>query len=112
MASKAGNGVPASDPIEQLDLTQKLAFGFSWLLLIAIGLMPVVEASWHRPPSISTPALVAFFVVVGSAIVLRRSYGWIGLVMHIFSQIMIWLSIFVMSLAFALYAIGGWPAAA
>lgn len=104
MASKAGSRLPAAEAIDRLDLTQKLAFGFSWLLLIAIGLMPVVEASRHREPSISTPALIAFFAVLASAILLRRTYGWLGLVLHVFSQIMIWLSIFVMSLAFALYA--------
>jgi hypothetical protein len=48
------------------------------------------------------PATIAFFVTVGSAVLLRRRYSWIGLVLHIFGQIAIWLSLFVMSLAVVL----------
>jgi hypothetical protein len=84
------------------DLPGSLIFGFSWLLVMAIGLMPLAEASLDRSPSITMPTTIAFFVAVGSAILLRRRYSWMGLVLHIFGQISIWLSLFVMSLAIVL----------
>nr|WP_253069868.1 hypothetical protein [Sphingomonas sp. H160509] len=86
-----------------------LIFGFSWLLVMAIGLAPLAEASLSRSPSITMPTTVAFFVAVGSAVLLRRRYSWTGLVLHIFGQIAIWLSLFVMSLAIVLVAVSrGW----
>lgn len=88
------------------DLTGSLIFGFSWLLVMAIGLMPLAEASLSRSPSITMPATIAFFVTVGSAVLLRQRYSWVGLVLHIFGQITIWLSLFVMSLAIVLAAFG------
>ncbi|MBD8546878.1 hypothetical protein [Sphingomonas sp. CFBP 8760] len=84
------------------DLSGTLIFGFSWLLVMAIGLMPLAEASLARSPSITMPTTIAFFVAVGSAVLLRRRYSWLGLVLHIFGQIAIWLSLFVMSLAIVL----------
>ena len=84
------------------DLSGSLIFGFSWLLVMAIGLMPIAEASLSRSPSITMPTTVAFFVAVGSAVLLRRRYSRVGLVLHIFGQIAIWLSLFVMSLALVL----------
>jgi hypothetical protein len=82
-----------------------LVFGFSWLLVMAIGLMPLAEGALARSPSITMPTAIAFFVAVGSAILLRHRYPWTGLVLHIFGQITIWLSLFVMSLAIVLVAI-------
>lgn len=79
---------------------------FSWLLVMAIGLMPIAEVTLNRPPSITTPTTIAFFIAVGSGILLRRRYSWVGLVMHIYGQIAIWLSLFTMSLALALFAYG------
>jgi hypothetical protein len=35
-----------------------------------------------------------------------RRYSWIGSVMHIYGQIAIWLSLFAMSLAIVLFAMG------
>ncbi len=87
------------------DLSGTLIFGFSWLLVMAIGLMPIAEASLSRSPSVSMPTTIAFFVAVGSAVLLRRRYSWMGLVLHIFGQIAICLSLFVMSLAIVLIAI-------
>jgi len=87
------------------DLPRSLIFGFSWLLVMVIGLMPLAEASLARSPSITMPTTIAFFVAVGSAILLRRRYSWMGLVLHIFGQITIWLSLFVMSLAIVLITI-------
>ena len=84
------------------DLSGSLIFGFSWLLVMAIGLMPLAEASLSRSPSITMPTTIAFFIAVGSAVLLRRRYSWMGLVLHIFGQIAIWLSLFVMSLAIVL----------
>ena len=87
------------------DLSGGLIFGFSWLLVMAIGLMPLAEAALARSPSITMPTTIAFFIAVGSAILLRRRYSWMGLALHIFGQIAIWLSLFVMSLAIILAAI-------
>ena len=74
---------------------------------MAIGLAPIVEGSLHRSPSIAMPPVVAFFVAVGSAVLLRRRYSWVGLVLHIYGQIAIWLSLFVMSLAVVLTLASG-----
>ena len=87
------------------DLSGTLIFGFSWLLVMAIGLMPIAEASLSRSPSITMPTTIAFFVAVGSTVLLRRRYSWMGLALHIFGQIAIWLSLFVMSLAAVLVLI-------
>lgn len=84
------------------DLSGTLIFGFSWLLVLAIGLMPLAEASLSRSPSITMPTTIAFFVAVGSAAFLRQRYSWMGLVLHIFGQIAIWLSLFVTCLAIVL----------
>lgn len=80
--------------------------GFSWFLVIAIGLSPVFEASLDRSPSVSVPMAVVFFLAVGSGVFLRRRYTWFGLVLHIYGQISIWLSLFVLSLAIAAIVIG------
>jgi len=71
---------------------------------MAIGLMPIAEMSLDRSPSITTPTAIAFFTAVGSAVLLRQRYSWLGLVLHIYGQIAIWLSLFVMSLAIVLAA--------
>lgn len=84
------------------DLSGTLIFGFSWLLVMAIGLMPIAEASLSRSPSITMPTTIVFFVAVGSAVLLRQRYSWMGFVLHIFGQIAIWLSLFVISLAIVL----------
>lgn len=83
-----------------------LLFGFSWVLVMAIGLMPIAEAMLNRTPSITMPTTIAFFIAVASGIILRRRYTWVGLVMHIYGQIVIWLSLFTMSLALVLFAYG------
>ena len=77
--------------------------GFSWLLVMALGLLPLAEAAMARSPSIAMPAVIVFFVAGGSGILLRRRYAWVGLAMHIYGQIAIWLSLFVMSLAGLLF---------
>ncbi|RYF13098.1 MAG: hypothetical protein EOO77_16195 [Oxalobacteraceae bacterium] len=75
------------------------------MLVMAVGLVPIVEGSLNRSPSITAPTVIAFFIAVGSAIVLRQRYSWVGLVLHIYGQIAIWLSLFVMSLAVVLVLI-------
>ena len=81
-------------------------FGFSWMIVMAIGLMPLAEAVLHRSPSITAPVVGAFFIAVGSGILLRRRYSWVGVVLHIYGQIAIWLSLFVMSPAIVLFVVG------
>jgi len=87
------------------DVFGTFVFGFSWLLVMAIGLMPIAEVSLSRSPSITMPTTNAFFVAVGSAVLPRRRYSWIGLMRHISGQIAIWLSFFVISLAVVLVVI-------
>lgn len=89
-----------------LNHNELLLFAFSWLLVTAIGLMPLAEVALQRTPSITLPTTTALFIAVGSAILLRQRYSWVGLVLHIYGQIAIWLSLFVMSLAIALFATG------
>ena len=90
----------------ELDMADWAVFGFSWVLVMAVGLMPIIETSLRRSPSISMPVVIPFFVAVASGLALRRRYSWIGFVLHIVSQIAIWLSIFCMSLAAALFTAG------
>jgi Na+/H+-translocating membrane pyrophosphatase len=80
-------------------------FASSWLLVTILGLMPIAEAMLHRTPSVPRLAVIAFFVAVGSAAVLRRRYTWLGVVLHIYSQIAIWLSVTFCSMAFVMSAI-------
>ena len=54
------------DPIEGLDFGSAAVFGFSWLLVLCIGLLPLLESLAQRPPSISMPAVIIFFVATGS----------------------------------------------
>jgi hypothetical protein len=67
------------------DMSGTQIFGFSWLLIMAIGLAPLAEASLSSP-SLTMPTTIAFFVAVGSAVLLRRRYSWMGLVLHIFAR--------------------------
>jgi len=101
--AKSSAGFISEGPAQELDFGKRGVFAFSWVLVLMVGVMPIVEASLHRRPSISLPATIVFFGTVSSSIVLRRSYSWLGIALHIFSQILIWLSIFTMSLALVLY---------
>lgn len=94
------------EPTSSRPMLDDAMVGFSWLLVTAIGLLPLAEASLHRAPSVTMPAVSAFFVAVASGIALRRRYSWLGVVLHIYGQIAIWLSLFVMSLAAVLVALG------
>ena len=62
---------------------------------------PQVNPTWRQ-----NAVRIAFVVAVASGIVLRRRYTWVGLAMHIYGQIAIWLSLFVMSLAALLFVAG------
>lgn len=84
------------------DLISYWALGFSWLFVSALGLLPLAEAALHRAPSINAPIAIAFFIAVGSGAVLRRRYTWVGVALHIYSQIAIWLSLFCVSLTMVL----------
>lgn len=67
---------PSTPPAEGFYRAREhLFFWFSWLLVVAIGLMPIAEAVLNRSPSITMPATIAFFVAVGSGILLRRRYS-------------------------------------
>lgn len=88
-----------NDPISYCTL------GFSWVLVSTLGLLPLAEASLHRPLSITPPVMIAFFTAVGSGAILRRRYTWIGVALHIYSQIAIWLSLFCGSLTMVLICV-------
>lgn len=70
---RAGQSVQHRPPAPT-DLSGSLIFRFSWLLVMAIGLAPLVEASLSRSLSITMPTTIAFFVAVGSTVLLRRRY--------------------------------------
>ena len=89
MATRQPRQEDRKSPLDDLNLADTAVFGFSWMLVMAVGLMPIVEASLKRSPSISMPVTIAFFVAVASGIALRRRYNWMGLVLHIFGQIVI-----------------------
>lgn len=74
-------------------------FASSWFIMTALGLIPMAEAKLNRVPSVPLLGVVAFFIAVGSAAALRRRYTWLGLVLHIYSQIAIWLSLTFCSMA-------------
>lgn len=65
---------------------------------MANGLMPLADAVLGRAPSIVMPTAITFAIAIGSALMLRRHYSWTWLILHIYGQIVIWLSIFAMSL--------------
>lgn len=81
-------------------------FASSWFLVTILGLVPLAEAMLHRAPSVPRLAIIVFFVAAGSAAALRRRYTWLGLVLHIYSQIAIWLSITFCSMALIVSAMG------
>lgn len=95
----ATNSTDRNAAAEQLsyDPVSYCTLGFSWLVVSALGLLPLAEASLHRSPSITPPVIAAFFIAVGSGAILRRRYSWIGVALHIYSQIAIWLSLFCVS---------------
>ncbi len=80
-------------------------FVASWFVVTVLGLMPLAEVRLHRGPSVSPLAIVAFFIAIGSAAALRRRYTWLGVVLHIYSQIAIWLSVTFCSMAFIISTI-------
>lgn len=80
-------------------------FTCSWFLVTVLGLVPIVEAKLHRSLSVPFSCVIAFFIAVGSAAALQQRYTWLGIVLHIYSQIAIWLSLTFCSMAFVMSAI-------
>lgn len=101
MATKPTNGYASPGGVRG-DAISYCTLGFSWLIVSALGLLPLTEAYLDRSPSITVPVIVAFFVAVGSGAILRRRYSWVGVALHIYSQIAIWLSLFCVSLTMVL----------
>lgn len=96
------SGQAVADPLQDLSIRGTLVLGVSWMLVMALGLWPVVEAVRAQQPSFALPTALAFSIAVGSAALLRKHYSWVGGLLHIVGQILIWLSIFCLSLAAAL----------
>ncbi|PND71677.1 hypothetical protein, partial [Escherichia coli] len=53
MATRQPRQEDRKSPLDDLNLADTAVFGFSWMLVMAVGLMPIVEASLKRSPSIS-----------------------------------------------------------
>jgi|UPI0008331B47 hypothetical protein len=77
--------------------------GFSWFLVICLGLLPIADHLLGRSSSLYLPGCITFFVAVASAGVLRKRHPWVKLVLHIYGQIMIWLSISCIAIAAVLF---------
>jgi hypothetical protein len=76
---------------------------FSWFLTLALGLMPLADKVLGRDTSLLTPGSAVTGVAVLSALVVRRRHPWIRLVLHIYGQIMIWLSLSCVAIAATLF---------
>lgn len=76
---------------------------FSWFLTVGLGLMPVADRVLGRDTSLLTPGSAVIVVAVVSALLLRRRYPWVRLVLHIYGQIMIWLSLSCVAIAASLF---------
>ena len=92
-------GQAALDPCDGLTAWRSAVLGLSWLAIIVLGLTPLLGEIYRRPDSIVAPAMLAFAIAVSSAALLRDHYSWIGAALHVAGQVMIWLSIFVLTLA-------------
>jgi len=92
-------GQAALDACDGLTAWRWAVLGLSWLAIIVLGLTPLLGESYRRPDSIVAPAMLAFAIAVSSAALLRHHYSWIGATLHVAGHVMIWLSIFVLTLA-------------
>lgn len=76
---------------------------FSWFLAVGLGLVPVADKILGRDTALLTPGSAVIVVAVVSAFLLRRRYPWVRLVLHIYGQIMIWLSLSCVAIAATLF---------
>jgi apolipoprotein N-acyltransferase len=97
--SRLFTGQAMLDPLDGLTPLRGVVLGLSWLLIVLLGLVPLLEEIYHRPHSPAGPAALAFSIAVSSAAMLRRHYCWLGAALHIAGQVMIWLSIFALTIA-------------
>lgn len=65
---------------------------FGWFLVFSLGAMPLVDRAVGRPTSLAVPGAVVLFATVASATLIRERHPWLRLVLHIYGQVMIWLS--------------------
>ncbi len=86
---------------------QTVLVAFSWFLVISLGAMPIADRMLGRPAELMGPGCVVFVVAIVSAIILREREPWIRLVLHIYGQIMIWLSLSCIAIAAMLLTAGG-----
>ena len=93
------SGSAALDPLDGIDTRCSTILALSWLLIVVLGLVPLLQQLYERPYSAAGPATLAFAVAVSSAALLRRHYSWLGAALHIGGQIMIWLSVFALTIA-------------
>ena len=92
-------GQAALDPCYGLTAWRSAVLGLSWLAVVLLGLTPLLGELYRRPDSAVAPATLAFSFAVSSAALLRHHYNWVGAALHVAGQVMIWLSIFVLTLA-------------
>lgn len=79
---------------------------FSWFLVISLGAMPIADRILGRTTGLMGPGCVVFVVAIVSTIILREREPWIRLVLHIYGQIMIWLSLSCIAIAATLFIAG------
>lgn len=97
--SRVFTGQADLDPTEGLTPLRSAVLTFSWVAIVLLGLAPLLEELYHRPYSAAAPATLAFAIAISSAAILRHHYSWLGAALHIAGQVMIWLSIFSLTIA-------------
>lgn len=65
--------------------------------------MPVADKMLGRDISLINPGSAVLVAATVSALLLRRRYPWVRLVLHIYAQIMIWLSLSCVAIAATLF---------
>lgn len=75
------------------------SFFLSWFLVGCLALVPLADSSIVHSHTVVITGLLVALISVLSCFFLRVRYEWLGLVLHIYSQVMIWLSITVLIIA-------------
>lgn len=82
------------------------AVAFSWFLVISLGTMPIADRFLGRSTSLMGPGCIVSVVAIVSAMLLRKRHPWIRVVLHIYGQIMIWISLSCVAIAATLFTAG------
>lgn len=71
----------------------------SWVVVSALALAPLIEPTVGFTSLIYVNGVIALVTSLISCAFLRRRQPWLRLVLHIYSQVMIWLSLTVLLIA-------------